>query len=197
MMKSMGIFSIETHHQHRLNRSGLYLIANHPTLIDVVILLSMIRQCDCVVKSKLAQNMFTKGPLLAAGYIENNTPEQLLTSCVSALHAQRNLLIFPEGTRTKQLHELKFKRGAALIALEARHNITPITIICEPRMLAKGLKWYKIPRTKPHFKVVVGEDLLIQELAPDQESMSIRSRKLNRMLLKYYGEELQIGTDNS
>ncbi len=196
LMRSLGIFSIEVHHQERLKSSGLYMVANHPTLIDVAILLSMLKQSDCVVKSKLAQNVFTKGPLLAAGYIENNTPEQLLDSCVGALSAGRNLLIFPEGTRTKNLQKLKFKRGAALIALKAQHNILPITIKCTPRMLAKGQKWYRIPASKPHFTIDVGSELEVAGIVDSQEALSIQSRQLNHMLLDYYCEELQIGKTN-
>lgn len=195
-MRSLGIFSIEVINQERLNQSGIYLIANHPTLIDVAILLSMIKQSDCVVKSNLGQNIFTKGPLLAAGYIENNTPEQLLESCVKALQAGRNLLIFPEGTRTKNLQALHFKRGAALIGIKSEHNIVPITIKCTPRMLAKGQKWYKIPASKPHFIIKVGEELKINNYVDSQEAMSIQSRRLNSMLLNYYIEELQIGKIN-
>lgn len=192
-MKLLGVFTIETKHTEKLKNSGLYLVANHPTLIDVAILLSMVKQSDCVVKSKLAQNFFTKGPLLTAGYIENNTAEQLLDSCVEALNAGRNLLIFPEGTRTKNLDKLNFKRGAALIGIKAAHNIVPITIKCTPRMLAKGQKWYKIPLRKPHFTIKVGDELSVNEFVDSKEALSIRSRKLNRKLLNYYNEELKIG----
>ncbi len=196
-MHSLGIFSIKIQNRERLDRSGLYLIANHPTLIDVAIMLSMLKQSDCVVKSKLAQNMFTKGPLLTAGYIENNTPEQLIESCVSSLQAGRNLLIFPEGTRTKNLQSLDFKRGAAIIALRSKHNISPITIKCVPRMLAKGQKWYKIPSSKPSFSINIGDEIPIKPFIQDKQALSIQSRRLNQVLLNYYCEELQIGKNNN
>lgn len=196
-MKVLGIYSIEIHHQDRLNRQGMFLIANHPTLIDVVLLLSLLKQSDCVVKSKLAQNIATKGPLLAAGYIENNSPEQLLDSCVSVLAKGRNLLIFPEGTRTRDLTQLKFKRGASLIALQSGSPIVPISIKCTPRMLAKGQKWYKIPRSKPHFTIKVGNPIIFDDLLNSGETLSIQSRKLNRRLIEYYNEELGLGKNNN
>ncbi|MCB1582396.1 MAG: lysophospholipid acyltransferase family protein [Marinicella sp.] len=196
-MKILGIYSIEIHHRERLKQQGMLIIANHPTLIDVVLLLSLLRQSDCVVKSKLTQNVATKGPLLAAGYIENNSPEQLLESCVVGLKDQRNLLIFPEGTRTRNLNRLSFKRGASLIALKSGRPIVPITIKCIPRMLAKGQKWYKIPHSKPHFTIKIGDPIVFDDLLYSGEALSIQSRKLNRRLIKYYSEELQLGKNNN
>ncbi len=200
-MKVLGIYSIEIHHLERLYKKreaqqGMLLIANHPTLIDVVLLLSLLKQSDCVVKSKLANNMATKGPLLAAGYIENNSPEQLLESCVTVLNKGRNLLIFPEGTRTKDLNLLKFKRGASLIAIKSEQPIVPVTIKCLPRMLAKGQKWYKIPPSKPHFTIKVGKPIFFDDLLNGGETLSIQSRKLNRRLIEYYNEELELGKNN-
>lgn len=200
-MRLMGIFSLKVNHEERLNQksinqSGLFLVANHPTLIDVVIILSLVKQCDCVVKGKLFQNMFTKRPLMAAGYIENNHPEDMLTACVNNLQQGRNLLVFPEGTRTKNLQNLKLKRGAALIALKSGHNMLPITIECTPRILAKGQKWYKIPHSKPHFTITVGTELNLLNKIEDQETLSIQSRQLNQLLHNYYTEELKIGKIN-
>ena len=192
-MKSLGIFTLEIHHQERLKPANQFFIANHPTLIDVVILLSLIKESDCVVNARLARNVVTKGPLLATGYIENNEAEELIDTCVKRLQSGRNLLIFPEGTRTKKLDRLKFKRGVSLIALKSGHNITPIYINCQPRMLAKGQKWYKIPRSKPHFTIRVGEQLPTQDLLKNVKVLSIQSRQLNKELLNHYYEELKIG----
>lgn len=196
MMRMLGLFTIEIKNQHRLKNCGLYLVANHPTLIDVAIILALVKQSDCVVNSKLTHNVFTKWPLLAAGYISNDNPEQLVESCVDALKAGRNLVVFPEGTRTKNLHKLKFKRGAALIAVKSGHNMLPITIKCTPRMLAKGQKWYKIPAAKPHFTITVGEALTFSDNLDSQMAISVQSRKVNRLLLNYYIEELKIGKIN-
>lgn len=195
-MRGVGIYSITVNDKDRITGTGMYIVANHPTLLDVVILLSIIKQSDCVVKSALAHSIFTKGPLLLAGYIVNDSPEQLLDTCVERLKAGRNLLIFPEGTRTRNLETLKFQRGAALIAFQAFHDITPITIECKPRMLAKNQKWYKIPRHKPHFTISVGQKILISDITDGSEPKSIGSRKINKVLLNYYKEELELGKTN-
>lgn len=196
-MTALRIFTLEIKHRERLDQQGMFIIANHPTLIDVVLLLSLLKQSDCVVKSKLFKNVITKGPLLGAGYIENNSPDQLLDSCVAVLKADRNLLIFPEGTRTKNLQQLKFKRGASLIALKSKAPITPITIKCTPRVLAKGQKWFKIPESKPHFTITVNPTIKFDDLLNSSESLSIQSRRLNQRLIEHYNEELNLGKNNN
>jgi len=197
MMWIMGIYSITIKNKDIIKNSGLYMVANHPTLIDVVLLLSIIKQSDCVVKSALASSVFTKGPLLVAGYIINDSPQQLIDECVQRLKTGRNLLIFPEGTRTRDLNQLQFKRGASLIAFDAYQDITPITIKCQPRILAKHQKWYKIPRQKPHFIIDVRKQLDISEITGQDEPRSMGSRKINQYLLDYYKQELALENTDS
>ena len=192
LMKLFGICTIEIVGMEKLREQDLFIITNHPTLIDVVILLSVVKRCDCVVKAKLMDNPFTKGPLKVAAYIVNASPEQLIESCVNALNKKHSLLMFPEGTRTKNMDELHFKRGAAKIAIKAKKDMTPIVIKCQPRMLGKEEKWYKIPDTKPHFTIEVGNKILVQEFLDINKSENIQSRNLNNHLVKYFKEELQI-----
>jgi hypothetical protein len=45
----------------RLQRDGLLVLANHPTLIDVVCLISLLPNADCVVKRAVACNPFMRG----------------------------------------------------------------------------------------------------------------------------------------
>ena len=159
---------------------------------SVVILLSLLKTTDCVVKSKLMESPFTRGPLKSTGYIVNSNPEQLIAACSKALSLNHNLLLFPEGTRTKNMDQLNFKRGAAKIAISAKKNILPITIKCNPRMLAKGVKWYNIPSSKPHFNIEVGEPIIVDSFLDVNKSQNIQSRNLNDHLLKYYKGALEI-----
>ncbi len=134
-------------------------------------------------------NPFTAGPLKAAGYIVNSAPQQLIETCAMALQQGHSLLVFPEGTRTKNLAALQFQRGAAKIAIKAKHDLTPIVIKCQPRMLAKNVKWYKIPSTKPAFTITIGEKIAIEPFLDDNKSENIQSRNLTKHLLSYYKEE--------
>ena len=60
---------------------GKILIANHPTLIDVVALISLLPNADCVVKSRLLSNPFMRGVIRSTGYLSNADPDGLLLEC--------------------------------------------------------------------------------------------------------------------
>src|SRR5688500_12866328 len=53
-MRVLGVMTYEIRGRHRLQRDGLLVLANHPTLIDVVLLVSLLPNADCVVKSAVA-----------------------------------------------------------------------------------------------------------------------------------------------
>lgn len=131
------------------------LLANHPTLIDVAILLSLFPQIDCVIKEAVTRNLVLRVPALSANYISNRAPDDLLASCVSLLTSGASLLLFPEGTRSVDGQPLKFKLGAAEIAIRARAQILPIVIDCRPQLLAKHVPWYRIPPSPPHFAITI------------------------------------------
>ncbi len=190
-MKFSGIYSYEIIGLNKLNKSGKLFISNHPTLIDVVFLLSKIENCNCVVKEALIKNIFTKGPLLAADYIVQSSPDKLIETCSKSLNNSNNsLLIFPEGTRTKNLNKVKFMKGVANIAITAEKNITPILIKCTPIMLQKGIKWYKIPTIKPHITITTLDDINIDKYIKSSDLMTIKTRKLTKQLEFFFNEKI-------
>ena len=65
------------------------------------------------------------------------TLKNLLVQCKTVFDNKRNLIIFPEGTRTIPLEEKKFKSGIALIKKHFQH----IPLI--PVALNSGLFWPK------------------------------------------------------
>lgn len=190
MMRVLGIYTVETHQIERLNRPGQLVIANHPTLIDVVFLLSYMRHVDCVVKGDLNSNPVMRGPLKSAGYIVNSDPQALLEACVRRLDEGRSLLMFPEGTRSRSGQALRFRRGLAKIAIMAGKDIVPVTIRCRPGMLRKHEPWYRIPRQAPHFVISVEPTIEIAPWMTPDRSENIRSRHLTRTLEHFYTETL-------
>ncbi len=72
------------------------ILANHPSLIDYVLIASQLKQCDCLVKSALWHNFFLKKIVQAAGYIPNRDPEFLISTCEEKFSQGNVLLIFPQ-----------------------------------------------------------------------------------------------------
>lgn len=190
-MQLMGIMKLEIENGELLKASkGTIVIANHPSLIDVVVLISIIENADCVVKADLWKNPFLKGVVSNTGYINNEAdPDKFMQDCQKTFHDGNNLIVFPEGTRTTPGEKMKFKRGAANIALRTNTDVTPILLFVTPTTLSKELAWYQVPESRFTFKLVVKPEISIKEyVATDVVSNSVRA--LTRDLLKYYNEEL-------
>ncbi|MEF9964179.1 MAG: lysophospholipid acyltransferase family protein [Comamonas sp.] len=185
LMNFVGVISYETRHLERLNRQGLLILANHPSLIDVVFLISFIAQADCIVKASLLRNPFTRGPIKAAGFICNGGGAQLVEDCTKSLAAGNNLIIFPEGTRTPLLGDVKLQRGAAHVAVKGRFDITPVHIHTSLPMLSKGCPWWRVPARKPHFIFEVREDIGIQPFCADAGNDSLAARQVTDYLSDY------------
>lgn len=150
-MNLTGIITWEISERELLSRPGQLIIANHPTLIDIVLLIAMLPNATCIVKSQLYRNIFTRGPVSRAAYIANDSPEKLISDCVEALDEGTSLVIFPEGTRSINGMPGRFHRGAAYVSQSANCPLVFATIMPTPLMLAKHEKWYQIPLSRPHF----------------------------------------------
>ncbi|GAB4266650.1 MAG: lysophospholipid acyltransferase family protein [Methylomicrobium sp.] len=191
LMHRIGVMTYEINGLDKLNRPGQLIVANHPTLVDIVFLISRIDQASCIVKASLWRNPFMRGPILNAGYISNDDPEGLVDECVRYLQSGGILIIFPEGTRSVPGKPYKFQRGAASIALQSQAIVTPVTISCYPSTLTKAEKWYQIPHRRFHLAMHVGDDIPLNEFLGLQPR-SIAVRRFNVYLQDYFTRQRQI-----
>jgi 1-acyl-sn-glycerol-3-phosphate acyltransferase len=168
----------------RADRSCL-LVANHPTLIDYVLLASVLPNLDCIVKRSLWRNPFLGGVVRAAGYIPNDEGD-VLTICQERLQSGGVLLVFPEGTRTSKDHQagksLKLERGAANIAARAGIDVRLVHITCEPSTLTKREPWYQIPSRCFDMRVVAQQRIAVQPFLAAAPSIAIAARRLTDFL---------------
>lgn len=194
LMNKLGVLSYHIEGLELLQQSRQELvIANHPTLIDVVFLIAFMQNANCVVKQALWRNPFTRGPVQAARYALNDDSERCVAECATRLQESdaTSLVIFPEGTRTQQGQQLNnFQRGAANIALRARVPIRPVLITCTPSTLTKNEKWYHIPAKPVHLQLTVLAAIHIDEVLADTEVNPINVRRLNHWLHQFYKQEL-------
>lgn len=176
LMKGLGVLSYDVRGRDRLERRGLLVLANHPTLIDVVFLIAFIEYADCIVKAELLRNPFTRGPVSAAGFVINDAGEQLVEDCIESVRMGNNLIIFPEGTRTPLSGSVRLQRGAANVAIRGGIDITPVRIHSSAPLLTKGCPWWRVPLRRPHFTIEVGEDLAVSHHLPaiGKEALAVR-----------------------
>lgn len=190
VMRLSGVLSYNVDGVEKLKEPGQLILANHPSLIDVVFLIAFIPRTDCVVKGELSNNLFTAGPVRAAGYIMNGEPEDVLHKSINTLKSGNSLIVFPEGTRTTPGEGLKFKRGSANIALRGEFNVTPVVISCVPSTLTKSDKWYHLPPKKLHFAMVVKDKISIDPFI-HEKSANIAARSLTKKLEEYFSQEIE------
>ena len=107
---------------------GKLVIANHPSLLDIVFIMSRLTNADCIVKGALFRFPLVR-LVVRKLYISNELEgEEMLKACRDSLSAGNNLVIFPEGTRSRGPALNPVKRGAARIALYAECDTVPIRI---------------------------------------------------------------------
>lgn len=191
LMHRLGIMTYEIVGLEKLNRPGQLIVANHPTLVDIVFLVSRIREASCIVKGSLWRNPFMRGPIVNAGYISNGDPEKMIGECVARLNAGGSMIIFPEGTRSVPGKPYRLQRGAAAIAIAAGKILTPVTISCYPSTLTKAEPWYRIPYRRFHLAMHVGDDVALGEFT-GAGSRSIAVRRLNHYLQDYFTQQREV-----
>lgn len=190
LMHRLGVMSYQICGGEKLNRPGQLVVANHPTLVDVVFLLSRIKQASCIVKASLWRNPAMRGSILYAGYISNADSQTMIADCAAWLNGGGGLIVFPEGTRSVPGQAYRFQRGAAAIALAADCVLTPVTLTCTPSALTKNLAWYRIPPRRFHLRMEVGDDIDLSDYRRLQPH-SIAVRRLTQTLLDYFTAQRQ------
>ncbi|ACX90256.1 1-acyl-sn-glycerol-3-phosphate acyltransferase [Pectobacterium parmentieri] len=161
---------------------GCLIIANHPTLIDYVLLASVMPDADCLVKADLQKNFFFRGVIRSADYLLNSQSDALLPDCQQRLDNGDAIIIFPEGTRTRYGEPLVLQRGAANIAVRCGCDLRVVHICCSQDTLGKQSRWYHIPPEKPYFTVSVRERISSDIFMAPEEARSLAARRLNRLL---------------
>jgi len=193
LLRALGVMRLEFHNPEALRQCGNMLVfANHPSYLDVVVMLSLMPRSSCVVNSRLWRSPFWGGVVRSAGYIRNDAPETLVDDCIAALEGGEPLIIFPEGTRSVPGRPLRMSRGAAHIALRSGRDVLPVVLTCDPPTLTKGMPWYRIPRHAFTFRLEVRPPLKVTDCIDINEPASLASRKLTSYLENYFTREANL-----
>jgi len=128
VMKIVGSASLEADDKNLYrNLKSKIIVANHPSLLDVIMLLSLIPNADCIVAGYVNRSIL--GGVVRQLYIlSSKDPDDILKACSKSLEQGNCLIIFPEGTRTPRSGKIIIKKGAARIALTSGCGIIPLHI---------------------------------------------------------------------
>ena len=177
----LGLMRIDYTALDALSRDGgLIIAANHPSMLDALLVIARVPRGICIMRASLMRNPFLGAGARLARYIRNEPPRGMIRSCVANLKAGGQLVLFPEGTRTITAPINPFRPGITLIAQMAQVPIQTVIIESASPYLGKG---WPIWRT-PQFPVVVSVRLG-QRFAPEADHQGLLKR-----LEGYFAEEL-------
>jgi 1-acyl-sn-glycerol-3-phosphate acyltransferase len=135
---------------------GLVIVANHPSLLDALLLVAQLPRGFCVMKAGLMSNPLLAPGALLARYIRNDRPRAMVRAAVADLRCGGQLILFPEGTRTTGALPGPFHGGFALIASRARVPVQTVFIDTDSPYLGKDWPLWKLPPLPIEFSVRIG-----------------------------------------
>ena len=145
-VRFFGLMELEAEELSKLRASkGLIIAANHPCLLDAVLMVSQMPHAVCLMKGVLARNIIFSGTSRLAGYVNNKSSLGLVNKCKERLKEGANLLVFPEGTRSVNGKLLPFKMGFALVAVSTSSPVQTVIITTNDQFLGKGRPFFKKP----------------------------------------------------
>ncbi|MDD4932892.1 MAG: lysophospholipid acyltransferase family protein [Methylacidiphilaceae bacterium] len=150
-MRLLGLFHCDLAALDRLRTEGPLLVAaNHPALLDAVLVISRLPRVVCLAKADLWKNPFLGGCIRLARYIRSDSPLSLVREAKEAILRGDQILIFPEGTRTTTEPVNPFRGGVALVARTTGIPVQTVFLEGSFPYLAKGWPLFR----KPEFPLV-------------------------------------------
>ena len=135
---------------------SLIVVANHPSMLDALMLVARLPRSACVMKASLMRNPFLWPGARLARYIRNDSPHGMVRLAVEDLLHGGQLVLFPEGTRTTQPPINAFRSGFTLIAKLAQAPIQAVFIDTDSPYLGKGWPLWRLPPLPIVFTVRLG-----------------------------------------
>lgn len=132
------------------------LISNHPTFIDMIVLLGAFPGLTCVTSGRWSRHWALGRLLRSTNYLPgpgSGRPESedMLGSMVRHLKAGHPLLVFPEGQRSKREQLRRFRRGAFEAAARAGVPLVPLFLGIDRPYLTKEVSIWRPPTPSPEY----------------------------------------------
>ena len=145
-------FTVECEGAEAVDWSRPYFIAaNHQSFLDIPVLFHLVpSNLYFVVKQELAKIPFLAGYIRSMGmiFVDRSNPDaarRSIRDAAAAAAAGKTILLFPEGTRSRDGRLLPLKTGMLAAALESGVPVLPVILDGTGEGMAPG--W--IPRYRP------------------------------------------------
>jgi 1-acyl-sn-glycerol-3-phosphate acyltransferase len=149
---------------------GLIVVANHPSMLDALMLVAQLPRSACIMKASLSRNPLLGPGARLARYIRNDSAYAMIQRAVQDLRDGGQLVLFPEGTRTTQQPVNSFHPSFTLIARHAQVPIQTVFIDTDSPYLGKGWPLWRLPPLPICFRVRLG-----RRFEPAQDHHALRA----------------------
>lgn len=183
----LGTINIKTNGDFE-NIKGTVIVANHPSLIDIVLLIGLIPNCLCLAKKELLKNPIMHNIVKYLYIINDIDLEEFQQETKKELENGFNIIIFPTGTRTLPNEELKIHKGSAQIAINANVDIIPIIIKEDYPLLRKNHFPLDAGTKTINFELIRKDNIKIS----DYKTSDITDIKLRKILSDKIKEEISL-----
>jgi 1-acyl-sn-glycerol-3-phosphate acyltransferase len=171
--ESSGLMRVEFAALDRLRDepNGLIIVANHPSMLDALLVISRLPRGVCIMKAALMRNPFLGPGARLARYIRNDSVRGVVRTAVANLRDGAQLVLFAEGTRTIRRPVNAFRPGFTLIAQRAQVPIQTVLIETDSPYLGKGWPIWRRPPIPIVFRARLGE-----RFAPEADHQALLAR---------------------
>ena len=138
-------------HKGKIMDGPCVVIANHPGLFDVLVLIRDVPKMSLIAKQPLRTRLGMAylfklaGWIFATGNADAATAMATTHKAAEVLGKGYKFMLFPEGTRSPKGGLLRFKAGAFKLARLANVPIQPVLIRNTPPFLPHEDRWYYPP----------------------------------------------------
>jgi 1-acyl-sn-glycerol-3-phosphate acyltransferase len=163
MLKGSGLLHIDLVALDQLRGEPSLIIApNHPSMLDAIFIISRLPQIACILKSQIWDSFFLGGGARLSAYIRNDAPVSLVRQSAKELLAGHQLLVFPEGTRTREPPINAFRGGVGLIAKRSGAVVQTVFIETNSAFLSKDWPVFAKPRFPLIYRARLGNRYAVE-----------------------------------
>jgi 1-acyl-sn-glycerol-3-phosphate acyltransferase len=161
--------------EHLANDRTYVFVANHSSYFDIpAVFVAIPKLLRIMYKKELERIPFfgwylKKSDFIAIVREESSTARKSLVEALNLIKEDVSVLLFPEGTRSKDGKLGEFKRGAFLLASKSGKAIVPVAIVGAHRLLPKGKIFFR----SGEIYVKIGKPI---ELNEEQDKMLLSRR---------------------
>ena len=128
------LWRVHLHHRDRIDPDTTYvMVANHLSLLDILVLFRLFTNFAWVSKAENFKVPVIGWNMKLNGYIplvrgDKASAAVMMEQCRSTLQRGTSIMMFPEGTRSRDGNLQRFKPGAFQLAVESQLPVLPIVI---------------------------------------------------------------------